>query len=257
MIANYHTHTPRCNHAVGTEQQYVECALAAGMKILGFSDHSPQVYPGGYCSSIRMLPGQLQEYADTLCKLRLEYAGKIEIHIGLEAEYYPALFPDLLEMVKDTPVEYLILGQHWCGNEIGETYLGRPFDDGAQLARYADQVLEALDSGMFTYVAHPDLVNFTGDAKTYQRHMRTLCRGVSERRIPLELNLGGVRNGGHYPNPLFWEAAAEENCRVVLGVDAHQPENLNDPATEQCALSFADRFDIYPQRTVALRPINR
>ena len=37
MIANYHTHTPRCNHAVGSEVEYVENALAQGLKILGFS----------------------------------------------------------------------------------------------------------------------------------------------------------------------------------------------------------------------------
>ena len=36
MIANYHTHTPRCNHAVGSEEEYIQQALNAGMKILGF-----------------------------------------------------------------------------------------------------------------------------------------------------------------------------------------------------------------------------
>ena len=29
MIANYHTHTWRCKHAVGTEREYVEQAIAA------------------------------------------------------------------------------------------------------------------------------------------------------------------------------------------------------------------------------------
>lgn len=41
MIANYHTHTWRCNHAVGTEREYVERAIEGGLKILGFSDHTP------------------------------------------------------------------------------------------------------------------------------------------------------------------------------------------------------------------------
>lgn len=46
MIANYHTHTPRCNHAVGSEEEYVQQALKAGIKILGFSDHTPYLFPG-------------------------------------------------------------------------------------------------------------------------------------------------------------------------------------------------------------------
>ena len=31
MIANYHTHTPRCNHAVGTEEEYVQAAIQRGL----------------------------------------------------------------------------------------------------------------------------------------------------------------------------------------------------------------------------------
>ena len=31
MIANYHTHTWRCHHAGGTERQYIESAIAAGI----------------------------------------------------------------------------------------------------------------------------------------------------------------------------------------------------------------------------------
>ena len=41
MTENYHTHTYRCGHAVGTERDYVEAALKAGIRTLGFSDHTP------------------------------------------------------------------------------------------------------------------------------------------------------------------------------------------------------------------------
>ena len=54
MIANYHTHTPRCNHAVGSEEEYVQQALKAGIKILGFSDHTPYLFPGDYYSTFRI-----------------------------------------------------------------------------------------------------------------------------------------------------------------------------------------------------------
>ena len=54
MIANYHTHTWRCRHADGTEREYVERAIEGGLKILGFSDHSPYPFPDGYDSGMRM-----------------------------------------------------------------------------------------------------------------------------------------------------------------------------------------------------------
>ena len=41
MLANYHTHTTRCRHAVGADREYVKAAIESGVKILGFSDHAP------------------------------------------------------------------------------------------------------------------------------------------------------------------------------------------------------------------------
>ena len=92
MIANYHTHTWRCNHATGTERQYVENALTAGLQILGFSDHSPYFFPGDYYSDYRMYVHQTEEYFRTMTDLKAEYAGQIDLHIGVEAEYYPLHF---------------------------------------------------------------------------------------------------------------------------------------------------------------------
>ena len=36
---NYHTHTSRCGHALGTDEEYVLEALGFGLTELGFSDH--------------------------------------------------------------------------------------------------------------------------------------------------------------------------------------------------------------------------
>ena len=65
MIANYHSHTTRCNHAKGTEEEFVRCALERGLKIFGFSDHTPQYFSGDYYSFMRMRPEQLEDYCAT------------------------------------------------------------------------------------------------------------------------------------------------------------------------------------------------
>ena len=79
ISANYHTHTVRCKHAVGLEREYIEAAISEGFKILGFSDHTPQPYPEGFVSGIRMDMTQLKDYTDTLVKLRDEYKDQIQI----------------------------------------------------------------------------------------------------------------------------------------------------------------------------------
>ena len=70
MIANYHTHTPRCRHATGTEEEYIQCAIDGGLKILGFSDHTPYWFPEGYYTHMRMFPHQLPEYCETIRRVQ-------------------------------------------------------------------------------------------------------------------------------------------------------------------------------------------
>ena len=41
MKVNLHTHTYRCGHAEGTEEEYVLAAIENGYVKLGFSDHTP------------------------------------------------------------------------------------------------------------------------------------------------------------------------------------------------------------------------
>jgi len=252
MIANYHTHTPRCNHAVGEEKEYVQAAIDAGLQILGFSDHTPQFFPGAYYSRMRMRPWELKNYVQAVQDVQKTYGDKLQIHLGLEVEYYPAIFGELLSVLQDHGIEYLLLGQHWNGNEEGEPYNGRPTDSERQLKAYCHQVMDAMQTGLFTYIAHPDILNFTGTDRAYKRHIRKLCQEAKSGNIPLELNLLGLREQRHYPNPLFWEIAAEEGCQVILGCDAHSPAHLNHPEVEAAALEFLSPLGLTPIQTVDL-----
>lgn len=255
MITNLHTHTTRCRHARGTEEEYVEAALEAGIQKLGFSDHTPYWFSGTHYSRFRMYPEQLPDYIQTVLALGQRYADRIQIRLGLEAEYYPAFFPELISRLRDTPVEYLILGQHYIGNEIGDWYSGWETADETQIRRYCHQVADAMHTGLFTYLAHPDLIHYTGDSRIYRKHTRTVCRAAKDCGLPLEVNLLGIREGRHYPNHIFWEVAAEEGCTVILGCDAHDPEGLNDPQREAMALEIVNRFGLTLLEDTPLRRI--
>lgn len=255
MIANYHTHTPRCRHAEGTEEEYVQAAIQGGLRILGFSDHTPYWFPGGYYSHMRMYPDELGGYCDAVRAVQKKYAGKLQIHLGLEVEYYPAYFRELLSRLRDQGVEYILLGQHWLGSEINEPYCGYTTEDEALLERYCNQVIEAMNTGLFTYLAHPDLIHFVGDEKIYQRHMRRLCREANACGIPLEINLLGLGERRHYPNHLLWQVAGEENCRCIIGCDAHSPSAIPNLPTGKCAIELAQQYGLTLLETIELRPI--
>ena len=96
MIANYHTHTPRCKHAQGSEEAYVRCAIEAGIQTLGFSDHTPYPFPNGYVSTFRMAVEELPGYANAVRTVQAQFSGQIGIRLGVEAEFYPKYFADML-----------------------------------------------------------------------------------------------------------------------------------------------------------------
>ena len=255
MIANYHTHTPRCNHAVGTEREYVENALEAGLQILGFSDHSPYIFPGDYYSGFRMRPEQLQDYIDTVLALKEEYKDRIQIHLGLELEYYPAYLPDLLPILRDTPIEYALLGQHFVSNEVNGIYSGRVGEE-STLKTYCHHVMAAMETGLYTYFAHPDLMCYEGDPRIYRHYMGQVCRVAKSCGIPLEINLLGISEGKHYPNWRFWEIAAEEGCPVILGRDAHNPKAFLDRDAEDKARKLVRELGLELMETAQLRSIH-
>ena len=41
MIIDLHNHTPRCNHAEGSIDDYIRAAIEKGIDIFGFADHAP------------------------------------------------------------------------------------------------------------------------------------------------------------------------------------------------------------------------
>ena len=255
MIANYHAHTPRCNHAWGAEEEYVRCAIDRGLKIFGFSDHTPQFFPGDYYSFMRMYPDQLEDYCRSVLDLRRKYQNLLQIPLGLEAEYYPGIWGELLPRLQDAGIEYLILGQHWLGDEINEHGSGGATADEALLRRYCHQVMDALETGKFSYLAHPDLFRFVGDRAVYRRHMGALVRYAREANIPLEINLLGILQNKHYPNAEFWALAAEEDCKVVIGMDAHNPSHVSNRQPEEKALEMVRHFGLNLLDTVELRPL--
>ena len=257
MIANYHTHTSRCGHAEGTDRQYAQAALDAGVRFLGFSDHTPYDFFDSQPRNrpMRMMPEELPEYVGSVRALREEYRGRMEIYAGVEAEYYPRYFSRLLELLRENGIEYMILGQHFLENEIDGSYAGIPTDREDVLDRYVSQTAEALQTGLFTYFAHPDLFRFTGDGAAYDRAMEKLCRAARETDTPLEINLLGIRENRHYPAERFWQIAAREGCRAILGCDAHQPQWVTDPGSEAKAVQMAADLGLELLEQVPLRSL--
>ncbi len=255
MKTNYHTHTFRCRHATGTEREYLENALKAGFSVFGFSDHTPYPFENGYCSPFRMHVEEATDYFDTIRRLREEYRGRLEIPVGVEAEYYPAYFDGLLRMLRKTGCEYLLLGQHYLQNELGAAYSGSMTRDDDILRAYVRQTTEALKTGLFSCFAHPDLLYYRGSAEVYRREMTALCEAAAREHVPLEFNLLGFGQGRGYPYLPFWRIVAEVGNEVVIGCDAHSPEAVRCGVLRRQAEEYLAGLGLKPKEMLTLRPL--
>lgn len=237
-LTNYHTHTYRCNHAVGDEEEYIQAAIQEGYTELGFSDHTPWPYPSGFCSHMRMKPEELCEYTQSIRALADRYAGKVTVRVGLECEYYSDRIDWLRDQVCENRLDYLVFGNHYFPNEEQGPYFGSGQKNAQVLALYCKGAQLALESGLFACFAHPDL--FLRGQKEFgpneQAASRELCQMANCYNIPLEYNLNGERLGAPvsgqrcYPDAKFWQIAAQEGCSVIVGEDAHDPCWLKDTA---------------------------
>ena len=265
MIANYHTHTFRCGHAsMEDEREYVEAAIRAGFCELGFADHCPMPLPidadPADCArfmGIRMRVKETDDYVNKLLALREEYKNDIKIHIGFEVEYIPEIFDAFLEYIAQFPTDYIILGQHFNSIVTEKiTYFGAETRSKTILRNYADMVCQGIETGKFTYVAHPDLCNFHGPLELYEREMSRIVETAKKKNVPLEINLLGLDSMRHYPNTVFWSLASDIGCDVVIGSDAHESIGMKP----ERALYYAEKIvennkGLHLLETVELKPI--
>ncbi len=256
MEYNYHTHTKRCGHASGEDEEYILRAIEGGIKYMGFSDHAPFLFPEGIESGYRVQMKDVPEYFKTLGELRKKYKDKIDIKIGFEMECYPSHFELMLENARNIGAEYLILGQHFAGDELPCCHSSTKGTEDPELIRsYVDCVVRGMKSGVFSYVAHPDIINFFGDENIYLEEMTRLCNTAIEANTPVEINFLGIRDSRRYPNMKFWELAGKLGVPVTFGCDAHAPKDAFDEKSLEYAKEMVKKYSLNYIGMPKIRPI--
>lgn len=236
MKANYHTHTTRCGHAKGTDEAYVQAALSQGFDELGFSDHVPWPYRSGFTSpTVRMHVSRLDEYLSSVRALKEKYAGKIRILAGFECEHFPDYMGWLSDMAHEKRLDYLILGNHYDQTDETGMYFGS-LRTAAQLRAYVDSTVKGVQSGLFAYLAHPDL--FMRGYRRFDENCtaaaRDLCQACKAMGMPMEYNLHmlhvfGTPEEAGYPCAAFFDIVRQEGVKVIVGIDAHSPDEMAEP----------------------------
>ena len=137
-MKNYHSHTARCGHAWGTDDEFITAAISAGFTTLGISEHSPWPFADGYHeidTRQRITVEELDVYLADMQALKEKYRDQIEIKVGLECEYFPRYF-DWLKSVKPK-LDYLLLGVHCSEYDEHLTHYYARYNTPEQVEEYA------------------------------------------------------------------------------------------------------------------------
>ena len=227
MIVDLHNHTPLCNHAEGSIEEYIEAAIQCGTKIFGFSDHAPMDFDPEY----RMEFEDMQEYETKVKEAQETYKEKIEILLGYEVDYLPG---HMDERVLHADVDYLIGSVHFI-DEWGfdnPEFIGRYEHEDIDVIwqKYFDTIEAMAKTKLFDIVGHLDLIKIfkfmpKKDIKLIAKNALT---AIKESDMVLEINVAGYRKpvAEAYPSQELLEEAFRLGIDITLSSDAHKPEQV-------------------------------
>ena len=236
-----HMHTPLCKHAFGDPADYAETACQRGLSAITFTCHSPM--PGGWWPEVRMDDSQWDEYVALIERTADRFAGRLEVRLGIESDWFPGMEPWLEKLHARAPLHHVLGSVHFFGSD----YLGRFFtgDVTAFRRQYFSHLAESAESGLFDTLAHPDLVkNFHPDAwslREVQDDVEAALDRIARTGVAMELNTSGVHKRYREMNPSLpmLRLMCARGIPVVIGSDAHVARRVS--ADFETALDLVER----------------
>jgi histidinol-phosphatase (PHP family) len=233
-----HTHHERCGHARGGIRDYIEAAMEKGLNIIGISDHTPyfsseedQPFP-----HITMAKSQFPDYINEVLKLKKLYEGKIEVLLGIEADFFPEEVENYRPYFERYPFDYIIGSVHHV--EGVSIFKKDRWDDLSSQEKirtketYYSLIEQSARSGMYQILGHIDAMKgFYPEFSSIQTAaVEHTLKVIGECDIAIEINTSGKTKyvGGWYPSDEILELARHHGVKVTFGSDAHDPERVGD-----------------------------
>jgi len=241
MWSNFHTHNRYCD-GKGPIKDYLNEALRAGMKYIGFSSHAHIPFPCQWCMKRDALPDYLQEIES----LKPGFPT-LEIYKGLEIDFIPGIIgPADYSSGLDYTIGSIHFvdsfeGHHWEIDSTAEVFregLAAIFENNIRKAitRYYELTREMLSKSPPDVLGHLDKIKinsqdvFFEDSESWYRHeIEKTLKSIRQRNTVVEVNTRGLYrklSASTYPSPWILERIYELQIPITLSSDAHHPEDL-------------------------------
>jgi histidinol-phosphatase (PHP family) len=234
LLYESHAHTPLCKHAHGTPAEYAAAAGLRGFRGIVFTCHCP--LPDGISAGVRMAPEQYDHYIDLIAQTRTEFAGRVDVRLGLESDYYPGVEPWLEKLHARAPLHHVLGSVH---PQVPD-YRARYFtgDAFAYQQIYFEHLAQAAETRLYDTLAHPDLVKNESpndwDFARIRPYIERALDRIAATGVAMELNTSGVNKAVKEinPGPRMLTMMRERGIPIVIGADAHRPGRVGDGFVE-------------------------
>jgi len=235
-----------CDHAGNTLEELLDAAVAAGYHTFGVAEHAPRIEPHRLYQEelalgwdVATLDRLFAEYAETLARLAQQYADRITVLRGFEAEVVPeqGYAALMLGYRERYAFEYMVGSVHWVAGHIID-YRREDFDRAvaacggleALAVRYYECVAEMVRVLKPEVVGHLDLIRKQApdEASVATAPVRAAAfaalQAIQEQGCILDVNTAGYRRGLGRPYPAPWliEAARDLGIPFCFGDDSHR-----------------------------------
>ena len=241
MLTDYHLHLRP--DATGTPAEryftdenvarYLDAAREAGIDELGVSEH---VYRFRQALDIWRHPFWEEQATDDL-DAYCEFVEATPLRLGVEADFVPGAEDRIANTLEARELDYVVGSVHFIG-DVAVDHAGydawESLGDADRVwSRYFATLAEAVRSGLFDVLAHPDLVKMWGPERPWpQRDPRfyyePVVEAIAEGGIAVEVSTAGLRKpvGEMYPAREFTEMCLDAGASFALSSDAHLPEQV-------------------------------
>ena len=241
MLTDYHMHLVEDGKPYGDEvftiahvQSYVECARAAGIDEIGFTDHVYRFRQARGWSDDPLWVGDALADLDRYhaCLVRARDAD-LPVKVGLEVDYLAGREGAIADTVGRLEWDFLLGSVHWVAGlavdwEAAPIWERYPADEVWRM--YVDHLCAAAGSGIYDCMAHPDLAKVFGHrpAPKPLALYEQIADAFAAAGVCAEVSTAGFGRalGELYPHPDLLALLQLRGVPVTLASDAHRPEHV-------------------------------
>lgn len=273
VLTDYHVHlrpddpdaSPGEYFTAENVDRYLEAAETAGISELGVSEHIHRFTEALEIWDHPFWRENARDDLDAYC----EFVASTPLRLGIEMDHVPGREDRTANLLDAHEFDYVVGSVHFVRDgavdwDVWDVW-ERISDPDRVWQLYFETLAEAVRTGLYDILAHPDLVKVWGAGRPAPRrdprfHYEPVIEAIAEVGIAVEVSTAGWRKpvGELYPSDAFAAMCIDAEASFSLSSDAHVPEQIGheyERAVETMRGWGVEEVAVFERRQRRLEPL--